>query len=117
MKSTQPADVDPDEFDSLNHEFYGADPAEVINARLWMFVAFLADESASVQVPFDDTALERTELPSETDRTEFAVLESMLILHRSAETLLRLYFAHEMMRHVRGLRWRNYVSLASSQRV
>ena len=59
MKSTQPADVDPDEFGALNHEFYGADPAEVINARLWMFVAFLADESASVQVPFDDTALER----------------------------------------------------------
>ena len=116
MKSTQPADVDPDEFGSLNHEFYGADPAEVINARLWMFVAFLADESASVQVPFDDTALERTELPSETDRTEFAVLESMLILHRSA-VYVWFYFAHEMMRHVRGLRWRNYVSLAFSQRV
>ena len=97
MNSTQPADVHPDEFDSLN--------------------PFLADESASVQVPFDDTALERTELPSETDRIEFAVLESMLILHPSAEPLLRLYFAHQMMRHVRDLRWRNYVSLASSQRV
>ena len=92
-KPSKPADVDPAEFSSLNEEFYRADPAEVIEHRLWMLAAFLADESTKAGEQ-EELALSRDEAPSRKDRVQFAALESTLILHQAAETLLRFCLAH-----------------------
>jgi hypothetical protein len=93
MAPSKPADVDPAEFSSLNEEFYRADPAEVIEHRLWMLATFLADESTKAGGQ-EELALSRNEVPSRKDRVQFAALESTLILHQAAETLLRLCLAH-----------------------
>ncbi|MDQ0614043.1 hypothetical protein QF046_001684 [Microbacterium sp. W4I4] len=89
-----PAPIDPHEFDSLNREFYAADPAEVIDHRLWMLARFLGDESTEARYEADDLSLSRDAAPSGSKRVQFVALESTLILHQAAETLLRLYFAH-----------------------
>lgn len=89
-----PADLDPDEFDSLNHDFYRADPAEVVDTRLWMLVQYLGDEDLQTPNPKEGVALGRAEVPDLDARIQFASLEAMLIEHQSAETLLRLLFAH-----------------------
>ncbi|MFK0009858.1 hypothetical protein ACIQTZ_22675 [Paenarthrobacter sp. NPDC090520] len=91
--ASQPADVDPAEFNSLNEDFYRADPAETIEHRLWMLAAFLADESTNVGGQ-EELSLSRDEAPYRKDRVQFAALESTLILHQAAETLLRLCLAH-----------------------
>lgn len=89
-----PADIDPFEFDSLNREFYSADPAEVINHRLWMLARFVEDEGLRAEVESEKMIIERDAPPSLSDRIQFAALESMLVLHQAAETLLRLCLAH-----------------------
>lgn len=88
-----PADVDPAEFNSLNEEFYHADPADAIEHRLWMLAAFMVDESLTAGLQ-EELALSRDEAPARKERIQFAVLESTLILHQAAETLLRLCLAH-----------------------
>ena len=93
MTPSIPADVDPAEFNSLNEEFYRADPAEVIEHRLWMLAAFMNDESMTAGLP-KELALSRDEVPAQKERIQFAILESTLILHQAAETFLRLCLAH-----------------------
>lgn len=89
-----PSDVDPGEFDSLNHEFYQADPAEVIERRLWMLVQYLGSDALEAVWAAEDLALARDEVPLQDERVRFAGLESMLIAHQAAETFLRLCLAH-----------------------
>jgi len=93
MASLTPADIDPGEFSSLNDEFYRADPADVIDNRLWMLATFLADESTTTGDK-GRLALSRDGAPPLEERVRFVALESTLILHQAAETLLRLCLAH-----------------------
>ncbi len=96
---TKPAaQIDPNEFGSLNREFYAADPAEVIQHRLWMLSQFIADESVEVKCEAEDLAAKR-EVPDLNERVQFVTLESTLVLHQAAETLLRLYMAHSNDAH------------------
>lgn len=90
-----PAEIDRNEFDSLNREFYAADPAETIDTRLWMLARFLGDDSTEARYEPDALSVRREAAPEHPERVQFAALESTLILHQAAETLLRLYFAHE----------------------
>jgi hypothetical protein len=89
-----PADIDPAEFDSLNQSFYHADPADVIESRLWMLIQYLSDEKLSTSGPPEGLVFARAEIPTAEERVHFAALESMLIEHQAAETLLRLCLAH-----------------------
>ncbi|WP_439902279.1 hypothetical protein [Microbacterium azadirachtae] len=69
--TNNPAPIDPDQFDDLNLEFYAADPAEVIQHRLWMIAQFVTDDSAGITNASEELAMER-EVPSQPDRVQFA---------------------------------------------
>ena len=81
------------EFDSMNDEFYRANPSAVIEHRVWMLAQFLADESLEGGKK-GGLEVARDEIPADEERVQFAVLESTMILHQAAETLLRLCLAH-----------------------
>lgn len=59
-----------------------------------MLARFLGDESTEARYEPDQFLLARDAAPDHSERIEFAALESTLILHQAAETLLRLYLAH-----------------------
>lgn len=90
----RPADLDEHEFESLNRSFYRADPAEVIDQRLWMLTQFLGDEQLTASESADGVSMTRAGVPSVEERVQFVALESTLVVHQAAETLLRLCLAH-----------------------
>lgn len=93
MPSAAPADLDPAEFHTLNSEFYRADPADVIDHRLWMLAAFIVDDAVAAGSP-EEMRVSREPVPTIDERLQFVSLESTLILHQAAETFLRLCVAH-----------------------
>ena len=87
-------------YERLNADFYDADPDEYLHVR-WLSLMLLAgrpDEALAlladgVQVGHIHASVTDGESDPEGVR-DFATMESVVLLHQAAETLLRLYLAH-----------------------
>jgi hypothetical protein len=91
----------PDQWDDLNREFYRADPAPYFLRRLRYLVLALVDlpairEAQSGRIEFGELSMPPEE-PYDVEATAaYGVIESTNLLHHIAETIMRLYFAHEI---------------------
>jgi hypothetical protein len=90
-------EVHPDAYGALNREFYGGSPAQYFEMRLRSLLTMVSNESAGLPGSgigkFED--LEFTFGPdTSSDIDRYVALESTVLLHHTAEALLRLYLGH-----------------------
>lgn len=88
----------PDIFSELNATLYEADPAEFFRFRIFTIAALVNDNGVNLRIDqgaaYGAMRLGPMEPPPEASRLRYAALESMILVHHAAETLIRLYMAH-----------------------
>ncbi|MGN6219900.1 MAG: hypothetical protein ACTHNQ_10360 [Microbacterium sp.] len=90
-------EVHPDAYGALNSEFYGGSPGQYFEMRLRSLLTMVSDESAGLagsgRGKFEELEFSFGPDPS-TDIDRYVALESTVLLHHTAEALLRLYLGH-----------------------
>ena len=97
MRGVSPApEIHPLQFGSLNESFYHAEPSEYLVQRLWSLAASLdpAAQPSRVQFGQFSMAWEPEDILNDNKAMTYVALESMVLLHHAAESMLRLYMAH-----------------------
>ena len=88
--------IHPLQYGSLNEHFYHAEPSEYLLQRLWSLAASLDPATQPTAVQFDQFSMAREpeDILDDNKAMKYAALESMVLLHHAAESMLRLYLAH-----------------------
>jgi hypothetical protein len=84
---------------ALNRAFYGSDPANFCQRRLINLIAIASSSDAEAhQITFGKLKLTRPSIDDspadERTRKAYVAIETEMLLHHAAETLLRMFFAH-----------------------
>ncbi len=84
----------------MNQKFYRGSPHRYFNRRLPSLILAAADNERIRQafeegVSFGNLTIRGAEDYDETERMNYAVVESVVLLHHASEALVRLFLAHE----------------------
>ena len=91
------------QFPQLNHEFYSSNPAEYFRRRLYLLTVYAGSSDEFIKLLSKGISYEKiylkVDLANSTDSDKqqyqnFLTTEAEVLLHHTAEALLRLYFAH-----------------------
>jgi hypothetical protein len=90
----------PDQWDDLNREFYRADPEAYFLRRLRYLILAIVDVPAVRDAQSGTIEFGKLSMPPEdpydaADAAVYGAIESSNLLHHIAETVMRLYLAHE----------------------
>lgn len=90
----------PEQFRGMNRTFYRGSPHSYFNRRLTSLILAAADNQRVGQafeegVTFGNLTIQGGEDYDETERMNYSVTESVVLLHHVSEALVRLFFAHE----------------------
>ncbi len=87
------------QYQELNFSFYEEHPSEFINMRVEVLSLMLCDELQLSAAYGAERSIKGVQLggstpPNQEQRRRFLQMETVVILHHAAETLLRLFYAH-----------------------
>ncbi|PPH10473.1 hypothetical protein C5C36_13970 [Rathayibacter sp. AY1G1] len=92
-----PVSISVDEFPALNEQFYEMAPHRYLDSRLTALLLMVGEADDRTRRPaslrFGSITGEPDELSTQ-ERSEYAAIESTVLLHHACEALLRIYLAH-----------------------
>jgi hypothetical protein len=101
MVRAEDENLDPDQWADLNAEFYRAEPEAYFIRRLRYLVLAIADAPAVRAAQCEGVEYGEIAVPPEADEYDsegavaYGAMETTNLLHHLAETIMRLYLAHE----------------------